>query len=208
MHVVLLGDSIFDNKSYTGGAPDVAENLLRELHDSTLTLLARDGAVMSDVHDQLKRLPNDATHLVLSIGGNNLLGRMGVLNERVSNAMEAFGMAASLAAAFTSDYAATVDTLRARRLPLLLCTIYNPHFPEPSMQPVINTALSLFIDCILREAACSGNPVIDLRRVVTEPGDFEFNIEPSGQGGAKIGKAIAAVLVEHDFNAKRTVLYP
>ena len=38
---------------------------------TTGTLLAVDGAIASDVRRQLERLPEDATHLVVSVGGND-----------------------------------------------------------------------------------------------------------------------------------------
>src|SRR6185436_5966678 len=75
IHIVLLGDSIFDNAAYVAGGPDVVRQL-REILPSgwRATVNALDGAVISDVPQQLKELPRDATHLVLSIGGNDALG--------------------------------------------------------------------------------------------------------------------------------------
>ena len=43
-HIVLAGDSIFDNGSYVPGQPDVAQQLRNQLgEDSNVTLLAIDG---------------------------------------------------------------------------------------------------------------------------------------------------------------------
>ena len=72
-HVVLLGDSIFDNASYVPGGPDVTQHLRRALPGWRVTLLAVDGAVVDDVARQLQALPADATHLVVSAGGNDAL---------------------------------------------------------------------------------------------------------------------------------------
>jgi hypothetical protein len=56
-----------------------------------VTLCARDGAVTSDVLDQLRETPANVTHLVLSVGGNDLLGCAGdLLRESVGEASEAF----------------------------------------------------------------------------------------------------------------------
>jgi len=44
-HIVLCGDSIFDNGSYVRGEPDVAEQVREQLPDSKVTLLAVDGNV-------------------------------------------------------------------------------------------------------------------------------------------------------------------
>jgi hypothetical protein len=67
---VLLGDSIFDNARYTSGGPAV-ESQVRKLLPSkwNLTLLAVDGSSTDDIPGQMLLLPNDATHLVLSVGG-------------------------------------------------------------------------------------------------------------------------------------------
>ena len=53
-HVVLLGDSIFDNAAYVPGGPAVIEHLRKELPPGWKgTLVARDGAVTDDVPRQV-----------------------------------------------------------------------------------------------------------------------------------------------------------
>ena len=74
-HVILLGDSIFDNAAYVAGEPDVVRQVRQRLpQGSRATLAAVDGSKIGDVRRQLRRVPLDATHLVLSIGGNDALG--------------------------------------------------------------------------------------------------------------------------------------
>ena len=59
-HVVLLGDSIFDNARYVPGGPSVIEHLRRVLPAAgRATLLAVDGAGAEDVARQVARLPAD-----------------------------------------------------------------------------------------------------------------------------------------------------
>jgi hypothetical protein len=62
-HVVLLGDSIFDNKAYVGEDPDVIMQLREELPPGwKASLLAIDGDVMAGVHRQFCcRLPGNGT---------------------------------------------------------------------------------------------------------------------------------------------------
>jgi len=63
-HIVLLGDSIFDNASYVPSGRDVVSHLEQLLDaDSQATLLAVDGAVVDDVPSQVFRIPSDATTL-------------------------------------------------------------------------------------------------------------------------------------------------
>ena len=81
-HLALLGDSIFDNAAYTSGGPDVAAQVRKHLPpDWSVSLLAVDGAMTGNIPDQMQRLPKEATHLVLSVGGNNALAeasRLGI----------------------------------------------------------------------------------------------------------------------------------
>ncbi len=66
-HVVLLGDSVLDNGAYTAGGPDVAAHLRHTLPPGwRATLLALDASFTHQVPSQLARLPQDATHLVIS----------------------------------------------------------------------------------------------------------------------------------------------
>ena len=74
-HLVLLGDSIFDNAAYVAGGPAVIDQVGGKLPAGwRATLLAVDGSMAGDVSAQIKRLPGDATHLALSVGGNDALG--------------------------------------------------------------------------------------------------------------------------------------
>ena len=97
-HVVLLGDSIFDNAAYVRrGEPDVVAQLRAKLpRDWKATLCAVDGAVTSGVLRQLGRVPSDASHLVVSVGGNDALQNMGVLREGARSVAEAMGKLAGV----------------------------------------------------------------------------------------------------------------
>src|SRR4051812_12923794 len=69
-HVVLLGDSVFDNGAYVAGGPDVAAQLRVRLPEAAgwrVTRLAIDGAMIGGIPSQLGRLPSDATQLVVSV---------------------------------------------------------------------------------------------------------------------------------------------
>src|SRR4051812_13229846 len=81
-HVVLLGDSIFDNARYVPDRPPVIEQLRRTLPAGwQASLLAVDGNITHDVVRQLQGLPADATHLFVSCGGNDALGESTILHE-------------------------------------------------------------------------------------------------------------------------------
>ena len=85
-HLVLLGDSIFDNASYVGEQPEVINQLKAKLPDTwNATLKAIDGDRIDDVYAQLEQLPEDATHLILSVGGNDALSHLGILDRSVNS---------------------------------------------------------------------------------------------------------------------------
>ncbi|MGM0931542.1 MAG: GDSL-type esterase/lipase family protein [Actinomycetota bacterium] len=193
-HVVLLGDSVFDNAAYVAGGPDVVTQvrglLPRGWH---ATLLAVDGDVISGVAGQLRSLPRNATHLVISVGGNDALGFAYLLNEPVRSAAQAFAKFADAQDGFAAAYAAMLEAVAARGLPAAACTIYDTP-PSAPDQRIIRSAAALFNDRITREVFTRGMSLVDLRLVCSEDGDYANPIEPSVQGGHKIAGAIRAFL--------------
>jgi hypothetical protein len=194
-HVVLLGDSIFDNAAYVSGGPDVIAQLRERLPAGwRATLGAVDGATTRDVRAQLARLPGDATRLVLSIGGNDALGHLDLLAEPARSMAHALDRLAEVAEGFAGRYDAMLRGVLATGLPTTVCTIYNPRFPDAETQRVAVTALTVFNDAILRTAFDARLDVIDLRLVCDADADYANPIEPSVRGGAKIATVIARLL--------------
>ena len=73
-HIVLLGGSIFDNARYTSGESDVNSHLRKLLPSGwSSSLVAVDGATAADIPVQVERVPSDASHLILSAGGNDAI---------------------------------------------------------------------------------------------------------------------------------------
>ena len=191
-HLVLLGDSIFDNAAYTAGGPDVVTQLRGELPAGwTAALAAVDGSQAADVAAQLAGLRADATHLVLSVGGNDALMASGLLDEPVYSSADALRLIAASVREFEACYLAAVAACLARALPLVVCTIYNGNFPDADYRERVVVALTAFNDAIVRTACAHGLDVIDLRAVCDQPQDYANPIEPSSIGGAKIARAIA-----------------
>jgi hypothetical protein len=192
-HVVLLGDSIFDNAAYVDGGPDVISQLREELPGWKCSLLAVDGDVITGVARQLGGLPSDATHLVVSVGGNDALGYAPLLQEHPASVAEALLLLGAARDRFDADYRAMLPAVLAQDLPAAVCTIYDTPPSEPN-QKVIKAALSLFNDAITRAAFSAGAPLIDLRLICSEDEDYANPIEPSSLGGRKIARAIATLV--------------
>lgn len=194
-HVVLLGDSIFDNASYTGGKPDVVTQLRSSLPFGwKASLLAVDGATTDGISSQLARMPPDATHMVLSVGGNNALQRSDILDKPAKSTAEAFTRLAIVVREFETAYRKAVTMCLKHKLPLVLCTVYNGSFPDADFQQRATVAIAVFNDAIIRVAAEHRLNVIELRKVCDRPEDYANPIEPSSIGGAKIANVIAHVV--------------
>lgn len=196
-HVVLLGDSIFDNASYVPEGPSVTEILRNRLpRDYHCTVTAIDGACVSNVYRQLAALPEDATHLVLSIGGNDaLIAASGLFTAEVETLAESLNRVARAVDDFAQQYRQLTLQLCERNLPLAVCTVYDA---VPGLSPGERSGLSVFNDVISRTAFRLGMTLIDLRLVCDEPGDYSevSPIEPSAQGGGKIVAAILSAILE------------
>jgi hypothetical protein len=194
MHVALLGDSIFDNKSYTNGEPDVIAHLRTFLPPSfAASLLAVDGTRCRGLLQQLMQVGRDVTHVVVSIGGNDVLQHADLLNLPVRSTLEALQLFGERAASFETDYRAAIRQARVLGRKLSVCTIYNGNLGEREA-PIARIGLTPFNDVIVRVALENRLSIIDLRPVCNEPSDYANPIEPSGAGGRKIALAIAASL--------------
>ena len=207
MHVVLLGDSIFDNESYVPGGAPVIEQLRRKLpKGSRATLLAVDGAVCDSVAAQVRRVPDDATHLLVSVGGNDALRESGLLHEVRRPAGAVFKALAEVQQSFRHNYRAMLRAVLSVGRPTAVCTVYDA---VPGLVAEAVTLLSVFNDVIVREAARERLAVLDLRLICDEPRDYSLvsPIEPSEQGGMKIVERIVHLLAVHDFRRRESIVY-
>lgn len=207
-NVVLLGDSIFDNAAYVGGGPDVVTQLRRHLPQGwQATLRAVDGGVTGSVAAQVRQVPADASHIVVSVGGNDALRHSRVLDEGARSVAGAVNALGEVREQFQRDYQAMLDAVTALRLPTAVCTIYDANYPDPLRQRLVVTGLTVFNDVITRAAFARGLPLIDLRLICNEAADYANPIEPSVQGGGKIARAIAALVAGHDWSQARSTVF-
>lgn len=207
-HIVLLGDSIFDNKSYVRGGLDVVAHLRQQMPDNwQATLRAVDGNVVENVQTQILDLPDDATHLFISAGGNNALLNADILQMEVSSSAEVFDKLADLASAFEHNYREMLQAVLRLNKKVAVCTIYYPRMPEDFAQKIAVAALASFNDVIIKQAFLAGVPLIDLRLICNKDSDYANEIEPSEAGGGKIAKTILRVAQEHNFETNRTAVF-
>jgi hypothetical protein len=193
-HIALLGDSVFDNAAYTSGEPDVLAHLRTLLPSSwQATLLAEDGATISRLDDQLRHVPASTSHLIVSIGGNDALQSADLLSLPVRSSAEALQACATRLVAFERAYRRALTRVMALERWTAVCTIYNGALP-PEQAAAARMGVALFDDVILRTATDLRADVLELRCVCTAAADYANPIEPSGRGGLKIARGIAAML--------------
>jgi lysophospholipase L1-like esterase len=207
-HIVLLGDSVFDNKAYVNGGLDVIAQVRQRIPDGwEASLRAVDGSVVENVRKQTLDLPETATHLVVSVGGNDAILNAGILQQKVASSAEVLDKLADLAGEFEYRYREMLRSVLSLTKPTAVCTIYFPRIPEPFTQKIAIAALATFNDVIIRQAFLEGVPLIDLRLVCDEDSDYANEIEPSEKGGGKIASAMVRLVSEHNFESRRTEVF-
>jgi hypothetical protein len=207
-HIVLLGDSIFDNGAYTGREPDVVSHLRAVLPGGwRASLCAVDGSTTRNLPAQLDRIPRKASHLVVSIGGNDALRHSDLLALPVRSTTEALALFGDRVERFEADYRDAIGRVLELDRPTTVCTVYNGSFSDPEHGRLASLALTLFNDVILRAAFDQGLSVIELRLICNEPGDYANPIEPSGLGGLKIARAIARAIGALEGTAGRSLVW-
>jgi len=220
--IILLGDSIIDNRSYVlDGELDVTKHLKKlyaEQPDVFITNNAVDGDTMYDLErnhldgEELK----DASHTIVSIGGNDLLQNISFLQatSELSKVMgkdariEKWGVRElnpsrnrvfeetyfEIIKPFKKQYETIVANLSSHRANLLLCTVYEGDLVDSDEFSDVNnsskTMVSIFNDIVYRTANKCGADVLELRDIFVRPEDYANPIEPSHIGGGKLAKAI------------------
>ena len=131
-HIVLLGDSVFDNGLYVNGEPDVASHLRNAAPaDWKVTLCAVDGSRTDDVTFQLKKVPEDASHLFLSVGGNDALDHSHLLTGFVTPGTQILEYLANAVDEFGMKYRSAIEDISALGKSFAVFTIYNGNLEAP-----------------------------------------------------------------------------
>ena len=218
-HIVLLGDSIFDNCSYINSAELDVPNQLRSIvgHRARVTNLAVDGHKIGHIKNQLNNMPPDTTNLFVSVGGNDGLGYLSIFNSHVNTVGEALQQMYRIGNNFKKRYSEMVDLVLSYNIPTAFCSIYYPRFDARSLnrvqhymtaiqngrgiQEMAMAAETIFNDIITYEIFRRKIPLMDLRVLCDDDEDFANPIEPSCIGGMKIARTIS--LIADTFETKR-----
>ena len=197
-HVILLGDSVFDNNIYITSGNSVMKHLAEITPEHvTFTLIAKDNTKTSAMQEQLRNIPNDATHLIVSCGGNDALANTDIFQLQCKNVAEALALVEQRIRIFDVDHARMILWLAKFNLPTTLCTIYDADFPYPD-NIVVKSALRMFNEIIMTNSILANMPVLDLRNIFTESRDFVNTWEPSRVGGQKLAESLVRIYAAPD----------
>ena len=194
-HVSLLGDSIIDNKVYVGeGELSVTEHLQHN-SPSYFTMIAVDGDTTEDVLDnQLDNLKEPVSHIVLSIGGNDLLQNLHLLQDETSGMKFALEKCSELISEIQENYIKILEHLSQYDAKVLLCTVYEGDLESDLLLAEYDKAgqvmLKMHNDTVYYLASKFEVDVLELRNIFTNKEDYANPIEPSHIGGEKLAKAI------------------
>ena len=194
-YVSLLGDSIIDNKVYVGeGELSVTEHLQHN-SSSNFTMIAVDGDTTEDVlENQLDNLKEPVSHIVLSIGGNDLLQNLHLLQDETSGMKFALEKSSELIGEIQENYTKILEHLSNYDAKVLLCTVYEGDLKSDVMLAQFDKAgqamLKMHNDTVYYLASKFEVDVLELRNIFTNKEDYANPIEPSHIGGGKLAKAI------------------
>ena len=194
-YVSLLGDSIIDNKVYVGqGELSVTEHL-KHNSSSNFTMIAVDGDTTEDVLDnQLDNLKEPVSHIVLSIGGNDLLQNLHLLEDETSGMKFALEKCSELVDEIQENYIKILERLLQYDAKVLLCTVYEGDLNSDVLLAEYDKAgqamLKMHNDTVYYLASKFEVDVLELRNIFTNKEDYANPIEPSHIGGEKLAKEI------------------
>ncbi len=195
-HIVLLGDSVFDNRRYVGDSPDVITYLRQMLPEGyTASLYAVDGDKILDIKTQIRNTPEDVTRFFISVGGNDALENIHLLSDDSLTGPETLKQLAQQADSFYGKYSQAIDAVLKYNRPTYLFTIYNGDLDE-NIKVAAKAAVSVYNDRIYSAANKRKIPVVELRGICNQREDFVSAIEPSAGGGKKIAAAICRCVLK------------
>ena len=183
-NIVVLGDSVFDNRSYVSSTASIPY-LLGEHEYLNTKMYAKDGAKIEDLNSQLqqclKEIDDNNETLFISIGGNNILTFKTSKKENKNEEQKNIGRFVDTIFGYYRNILKNYDF----KCNLVLCNIYVPYSEKNSVYEkcihVWNNKLSSF-------AENNNYKVMKLDKLLYKKEDFADNLEPSKIGGEKIVK--------------------
>ena len=178
--VILMGDSVLNNSNYVAAGKSVYDSLKTKL--SKVINLAKDGATINDLYEQLDKIPvdlnNTNTYIFISAGGNDILNKRTELSSTEIRRL----------------FDSYMEFLKALRIKLgsakiNILNLYLPVNPRYQAYKASREQWNQLLQSSSNKVGEMYN-VVDLYGLLTTPEDFVYDIEPSESGSDKIAYVI------------------
>lgn len=193
--LLLLGDSIIDNKVYLANNQlSTDEQLIHAFPNTEVLMHAVDGYVTQHVIDKVKRLGKNTTlapaRIILSTGGNDALNFMRFIESPVKNIAEGILAAGEYVDRFEQDYHTLIELITTTwpRAELTVLTIYEGNLGGLNMKTFARRGIRMYNDVIQRAARKYNLELIELREFFTNAEHYANPIEPSAKGSRLIAE--------------------
>jgi hypothetical protein len=175
-----MGDSVFNNTNYVGKGHSI--NDIMNKNYNNVTIVAQDNAVINDLKQQYKLIPNSKNEsnskIVVSIGGNDLLNHYKINNISDTKYVN------TIFNNYVSNIEYLTDNFKGE---VIICNIYYPQEKSyKKLYPIIDN----WNQKINKFSITHNLKVVNLDEFVNEKHHFVKNIEPSYQGGLAIKQSM------------------
>jgi hypothetical protein len=179
-NIILMGDSVLNNSIYVPAGKSVYDILKTKI--SKVLNLAKDGATINDLYEQLDKIPIELntsdTYIFISVGGNDILSKKTKLtNTDIKQLFNTY-----------------MNFLKALRVKLsnVKINIMNLYLPANPRYQSYKSSIDQWNTLINEYSSKIGEMynVVDLNSLLTTPEDFVYDIEPSETASEKIAYLI------------------
>jgi hypothetical protein len=200
--MVLLGDAL---QNIDLGSGEIESALVpRPRNPWKMTVLQSLQALQ---RGHVREIPEDATHVVISIEGAWAIEASGLLQGGTHTISEALETLAAAADAFEVVLGGMIAAAQETGLPTLVCTLVPARYTKPAQHRIASTALAIFNDRIMRRAVAARLSIVELRLVCNEDADYASATLLSRAGVRKAANVIRAALYDVSRSGGQTRVY-
>lgn len=185
--IILLGDSILNNRSYVAPS-DSVEELLKKKTTDFLYNFAQDDTSIENMIQQINQIPEhlnkSTTTIFLSLGGNDIIHHYIKNNNDLQDT--------SILQYLFMKYERVVHIIREKmnKSNLFLLDIYYPKNISFQIYKPILQEWNRLLESSNNNRNNRNIHILKINEYLTQPQDFTDNIEPSKIGGEKIANLI------------------
>ena len=201
-HMVLLGDAL---RNIDLGSGEIESVLVPRPRNSWKMTVLQSLQALRRGH--VREIPEDATHVVISIEGAWAIETSGLLQEGTHTISEALETLSKAADAFEVVLGGMIAAAQETGLPTLVCTLVPARYAKPAQHRIASTALAIFNDRIMRRAVAASLSIVELRLVCDEDADYASATLLSRAGVRKAANVIRAALYDVSRSGGRTRVY-